>query len=217
VQVGLLPVKHLGRAKQRLAGHFDARTRIEVARAMLSDALELCRATPFLAWWVVSDDAEVAERARRMGLRTLGDAPDGLNASLAGAMATASAEGAASVTVLPADVPLARPEDVRDLVDTGATSDIVVVPARRGGTNGLHLAPPTVLAPSYGPGSLAAHLEAAAHARLRCSILDRPGLSLDVDTIADVNDLLETEREHRSHTVKLLEALRAASPGATLF
>jgi 2-phospho-L-lactate guanylyltransferase len=90
------------------------------------------------------------------------------------------------VTVLPVDIPLATAEDVRDLVDTGATSDVVLAPARvDGGTNALYLSPPDAIPPRFGPASLRVHIGDAEAARLRCSILDLSRLALDLDTVED--------------------------------
>jgi 2-phospho-L-lactate guanylyltransferase len=208
MDAGLLPVKRLDRAKQRLAPAFGTDERLQITTALLEDALALCRGTPFLSWWVVSDDPAVLERARGLGLGAVSDDGSGLNAALAAGIAAATAAGATSITVVPADVPLAHPEDIRDVVDTGATSDVVLAPALRdGGTNALHLRPPDALEPSFGPASLPRHLEEAQEKGLRCSILHRPRLALDLDTPEDAEELLD-QAESNSRTAALLAHLR---------
>ncbi len=118
--------------------------------------------------------------------------------------------GADSVTVIPVDVPLAYRDDLRDLSDTGATSDIVVVPSEGdGGTNGLYLAPPDLIDPRFGPGSLKAHVDSAAERGLRCSILNLPRMALDIDTLEDVDAYLSRPAHGHSRTRKTLEKLRA--------
>jgi 2-phospho-L-lactate guanylyltransferase len=218
MHAGLLPVKRTQHAKQRLAPGFSEQERTEIARALLSDALGLCRSASLVRWWVVSADDDVARQARDLGLGVIEDRVDDLNGALAHAIGVARAAGADSVTVLPADIPLARVEDVQDLLDTGATSDVVVVPARRGGgTNALHLAPPEILSPRFGPGSLSAHVEAAGRSGLRCSILELPRVALDIDTLEDVDDLLAAPRSRGGQTAAVLARLRAghAAGGAT--
>ena len=127
MDAALLPVKHLGRAKRRLAPELDAGQRREVAGALLEDALDLCGAAGFLEWLVVSDDPQVLSVASARGLETLEDPGAGLNPALELGIEHLGAGGARSLTVLPVDVPLATAEDLRDILDTGATS--VALPA----------------------------------------------------------------------------------------
>ncbi len=208
MRAGLVPVKRLDAAKGRLAPHFDAEQRVEIARALLEDAFELCASAGFLSWWVVSDDPDVLEAAARRRLSVVADAGAGLNAALGLAAATVGGAGARSVTVLPVDVPLATRADLEDVVDTGADSDLVVVPSRGdGGTNTLHLSPPDLLEPRFGPGSFAAHVDVARRRSLRCSILIRPRLALDIDTLADVDAFLA--RRPSGRAAQVLSRLRA--------
>jgi 2-phospho-L-lactate/phosphoenolpyruvate guanylyltransferase len=202
MDAGILPVKRLDRAKSRLEEAFGPAGRISIARALVEDALELCRRVEVLRWWVVSDDDEVLDRAARYGFGAVRDRGAGLNQALELAIAEVVAAGAGSATIVPADVPLTAPEDLIDLVDTGATSDVVVVPSRPGdGTNGLHLRPPGVVAPEFGPGSLLAHAEAARVRGLRCSILPLDRMRLDIDTPADVEVLLDSSSDSRAARV----------------
>ena len=206
MDAGLLPVKRLDRAKGRLSGWLDPDERAALALALFEDALDLCSSTPWLRWWVVSDDGEVLTIAADRGLGTIEDGGTGLNDALKMAIAEVVNHGADSVTVIPSDVPLAYEEDVRDLVDTGATSDVVVVPSDDdGGTNGLYLAPPDLLEPRFGSASLKAHVEAAADRHLRCSILALPRLALDIDTIKDVEAFLERPAYGPSRTRDFLK------------
>jgi 2-phospho-L-lactate guanylyltransferase len=211
MDAGLLPVKRLDRAKGRLSGWMDPDERAALALALFEDALDLCSSTPWLHWWVVSDDEDVRKAAATRGFETVEDEGTGLNDALRVAIADIVGHGAESVTVIPSDVPLAYQEDIRDLVDTGATSDIVVVPSDDdGGTNGLFLSPPDLLDPRFGSASLKAHVDAAAERRLRCSILALPRLALDIDTIEDVDAFLERPAYGTSRARELLTRLRPA-------
>jgi 2-phospho-L-lactate guanylyltransferase len=205
-----LPVKHLDAAKGRLAGHLGPERRVELARALLQDSLELCAATPFLEWWVVSDDARVLEAAAGRGLAVVEDRGRGLNPALQAAVKEAVSAAADSVTIVPSDLPLATAEDLADIVDTGATSDVVAVPAgERGGTNALYLSPPELLPPRFGEASFAAHMVQAEALGLRCSILPLERMALDIDTIEDVDELLRRGGRPGSRTFALLARIRS--------
>lgn len=208
MDAGILPVKRLNQAKRRLSSHLDEQGRERLARALLGDALALCGSVEFLEWFVVSDDDEVLARAASNGFRTVRDRGEGLNSAVGVAAESALAAGADSITVIPCDVPLAFKGDLMDVLDTGATSDVVVIPSERdGGTNGLYLSPPDLLTPRFGGGSLRRHIEVAEQSSLRCALLSLPRLALDIDTIQDVRDFLAKPVHAPSRTRDVLEEL----------
>ena len=207
MNVGIVPVKALDRAKTRLEASLGAEGRRALAGALLDDALSLCAATP-LRWLFVSDDPGVLELAAAQGHDTLRDAGEGLNEALAQALSVAHEMGASSVTVVPSDVPLAARDDVLDIIDTGETSQVVLVPAHDGGTNGLFLRPPGVLSPRFGAASLAAHAAAAEELGLRCTVLPLDRMGLDIDSDGDIDALLAADPSGRTHAGTVLSRFR---------
>jgi 2-phospho-L-lactate/phosphoenolpyruvate guanylyltransferase len=210
MNVGIVPVKRLDRAKTRLEALLGAEGRVDLARALFEDALALADGTP-LRWLFVSDDPDVLQRAADQGHETVRDRGEGLNEALVVAIAAAVELQAEGVVVVPSDVPLTRREDVLDIVDTGTTSDVVLVPARDGGTNGMYLGPPDALAPSFGEASVSVHAAAAEAAGLRCSLLPLERLALDIDSEKDVDALLAHPDALASHGGRVLQRLRARS------
>jgi 2-phospho-L-lactate guanylyltransferase len=208
MDAGLLPVKHLARAKGRLGPALTDHDRYVIARGLFDDALELCRRVERVQWWVVSDDAGVRDAARAAGLGILEDPGGGLNTAVRLALDSPTVAQADSVVVVPADVPLATEAEMDDLLDTAATSDVVIVPsARDGGTNGLYMTPPGIIRPSFGPASLAAHMKSAEEAELRCSILELPGLGLDIDRVEDIETFLQDPAAPATATGRALAGL----------
>jgi 2-phospho-L-lactate guanylyltransferase len=209
MDAGILAVKRLDRAKSRLGPHFAKGDRAAIAEALWRDALALVTAADSVRWLVVTDDDRVAADARTAGLGVLRDPGAGLNLALEYALE--AIDEAQPVTVMPSDIPLATTQDLNDLLDTGATSDVVVVPSNGdGGTNALYLGRADLLAPRFGPGSLEAHVAAADERGLRCSILVRERIALDIDTIEDVDELLGAA-DTRTHTSVVLERIRRAA------
>jgi 2-phospho-L-lactate guanylyltransferase len=204
MDAGLVPVKALSRAKERLSSRYDEAQRTTIARALLRDVMALTDSFPELEWWFVTDDDEVASEAKDHG-RVVRQESGGLNDGLNQAIEEIVAAGAGSLTVIPADAPLTWKGDLQDLLDTGATSDVVLVPSRRdGGTNGLYLSPPDLISPRFGPGSLAAHLAEAEAAGLRCALLALPRLGLDLDDETDIDHFLEQPHADKTNTGKAL-------------
>lgn len=210
MDAGLLAVKRLDTAKSRLASRFSDQDRLSIATALFEDALDLCRRTTHLRWWVVSDDQDVVDRAGAQGFEAMKDDGSGLNDAITTAARALTELGATSLTVLPCDIPLATPEDLLDVTDTGELSDIVVVPSEGdGGTNALYLRPPEVIAPLFGPGSLSRHVRAADRAGLRCSVLPLERLELDIDTPDDIDRFLRADPLSTLKTAELLRKLTA--------
>ena len=189
---GILPIKSPAAAKRRLARDLDPEIHSAVVEALYEDALDLCLASSGVVWLVVSDDGTVLRAASSRGLDTLRDTGNGLNPAIEEALSTVRARGSGAALVIPSDVPLARPNDIQDLLDTGATSDVVLVPSGAdGGTNALFMRPTDLLKPSFGPASMQAHLESAEATGSRCSVLPLARLALDIDTIEDARRLVE--------------------------
>ncbi len=100
-----------------------------------------------------------------------------------------------------------RPAELAGLL-TGP-SPVVIVPDRHGtGTNALVLSPPDAIAPSFGPGSFARHVAAAEQAGVPHSVEDVPGLALDVDTPADLAELIAELELRRGQAPSTRGALR---------
>ncbi len=209
----VVPVKDLERAKRRLAGALGPAARRGLSLAMLADVLDALDATAGLdGAAVVSRDADVTELARRRGLRVIPETGAGLNAAVAQAANVLSAEGCARLLVMPADLPLAGPEEIAQILAAlpGAPG-LTLVPDRHGvGTNALACAPPDAVAPSFGAGSFARHLEAARNAGIPATVLRLPGLGLDIDTPEDLRALTETPGATWTHAA--LRAARSAAP-----
>lgn len=210
MDAGLVPIKSLSRAKERLSPRYDQVQRTRIARALLHDVLALTDSFPELEWWFVTDDDDVVGATEGHG-RVVRQESGGLNEGLKLAIEQIAAAGAQSVMVIPADAPLAWKGDLQDLLDTGATSDVVLVPARRdGGTNGLFISPPDLIIPRFGPGSLSAHLSQAEAAGLRCSLLELPRLGLDIDDESDIDDFLDQPRADQTNLGRVLVELAEA-------
>lgn len=205
---GIVPLRSPHHAKKRLAGRFSEIERRALAEAMCDDALRLALATDRLRWWVVSDSEDLRARARALGLDSVADEGTDLNAALAAAIAEVSSAGAEGVVIVPGDLPLVTSEDLSDLLDTAATSDVVVVPSGEdGGTNGLALTPPDLMPPHFGPASLQAHVADAEDRGLRCTVLALDRMALDLDTPEDAERIVGEGEGHSGATVTLLREL----------
>jgi 2-phospho-L-lactate guanylyltransferase len=209
--LAILPVKSFGAAKQRLAPALGPGSRRALAHAMFADVLSsLGRVEGLDAVAVVTADpvADAAARGKRVPvLRDTAQA--GQSAAAEIGIAHALAEGFERVLLVPGDTPLLDPREVDALL--AAQRAVSIVPDRHGtGTNALVLSPPDAIAPSFGPGSLKRHAEAASAAGVSSPVAEIPTLMLDVDTDTDLSalmDALALGREHAPATRRVLRQL----------
>jgi len=207
--LAILPVKSFGAAKQRLAPALGSGSRQALAQAMFADVLaSLRRVEGLAAVAVVTADpvADATARGRRV-LLLRDTAQAGQSAAASIGIAYALAEEFERVLLVPGDTPLLDPREVTSLLE--APYAVSIVPDRHGtGTNALVLRPPDAIAPSFGPGSLKRHVEAAAEAGLSSAVEETPTLMLDVDTGADLSALIDALAERRGQAPSTRGALR---------
>jgi 2-phospho-L-lactate/phosphoenolpyruvate guanylyltransferase len=197
--VVLVPVKSLDLGKSRLLGITDTERRM-LAAAFALDTISAARSTPGVSGVaVVTDDAEMAERARLAGCSALPDAGD-LNGSLrAAAAGVAVQRPRVLVVALCADLPALTGEELRLALDEVDGVVPWFVRDHRGTGTTMYAAPPDRFDPRFGAVSRAAHLLAGAHEVMAAV----PGLRRDVDTIDDLEHLA-SEDALGAHTRRAL-------------
>ncbi len=217
---GILPVKSFSRAKQRLGASVADPLREELARAMVGDVLaSLGETGPISRTIVVTREESIAAAAREIGALTVADTAEASqSAAVALGVASALADGFERVLCVPGDCPALDPIELDGLLMRSgalATPTVVIVPDRHGtGTNGLLLAPPDAISPSFGPGSRERHTALAFAAGIEARIEQPPSLLLDIDTgddLAVLRDRLSGERIRASRTRAVL-GLPASPP-----
>jgi 2-phospho-L-lactate guanylyltransferase len=207
--LAILPIKSFAAAKQRLAESLGAGSRQALAQAMFADVLGSLRHAPGLdGIAVVTSDraAEAAARADRV--HVLADvAQAGQSEATLIGIRHALANGYDRVLLIAGDTPLVQPDDLAGLVAGG--DGVVIVPDRHGtGTNALVLAPPDAIEPSFGPDSFARHVAAAGAAGVPHRVEEVATLALDVDTPADLAELVAELELHRGKAPSTRGTLR---------
>lgn len=213
----IVPIKRFDRAKSRLSDSAAAPHRPAIAKAMLADVLlglRECRLVDRIV--VVSGEPEARKVAEDGGAEFIDD-PDDRGHSEAAMIGIADAieHGAECVVLAPGDTPLLEGTEVDRELGAQAPG-VAVVPDRHGtGTNGLILAPPDVIEPSFGPDSRARHLALAKEAGARCRIATIPSMALDLDTDDDLREMvtsLDFDRARAPATAKVLKTVLDESP-----
>ncbi|WP_166396296.1 coenzyme F420-0:L-glutamate ligase [Rubrobacter marinus] len=191
----VVPVKDLAGAKSRLGPVLDPRGRATLTLTMMRNVLSALREAEVERAYVVSPDPDVLDAARAAGATPLRQRSRGMNPALEEARERAVADGATSLLVFPADLPLLRAADVEAVVgagDGGRGRLAAVAPDAAGkGTNGLLLSPPDALPFLFGADSFAAHLGAAGERGVEARVVERPNVGFDLDTADDLRRLAE--------------------------
>ncbi len=197
---GVIPLNRLDRAKSRLAVALTSAERAALVLALAERTLRALRESGALERVVlVSPDPIALAWAEAHGAIALPQpsagrgAGGGLNAGLALARDWATEQGATGLLIALGDLPLLTADEVRRFVTMTRLYERVVAlaPDRAGEGTNLLLARPAALAPlAYGRGSFARHRRLAQ--RLGAATLEfrAPGVAFDVDTPADLAELI---------------------------
>jgi 2-phospho-L-lactate guanylyltransferase len=194
----IVPVKPLRRGKSRLSDVLTEDERADLNRRLLAHTLDTLKSIREIEHvLVISRDPAALALSREHGARTVQeDGAPHLNLALARATVVAQNYATRGVLIIPADLPLITPEDVRLMLERVKDPPVVVVAPdrRRQGTNALLVCPAGLIEYDFGPGSFQRHCERARAVGARLEILELPSLALDMDLPEDldlVGDTLE--------------------------
>jgi 2-phospho-L-lactate/phosphoenolpyruvate guanylyltransferase len=197
----VLPLRTVSGGKARLGEALDAEEREELVLGLLLHTLavlgawQVCRRIH-----IVSPDPVVGSATGQAGVEVSVHRQhgEGLNEGILLGVSAARVEGAASLLVLPGDLPLLSGEALDGLllaadaalVAASGGPLLAIAPSDAGGgTNALLIRPPDVIAPAFGPGSFEAHLRAAESAGVAVQVVSDPVLGFDLDTPDDLERL----------------------------
>ncbi|HYO88328.1 MAG TPA: 2-phospho-L-lactate guanylyltransferase [Candidatus Limnocylindrales bacterium] len=203
----IVPVKPFTRAKSRLAAVLSPLDRVELAEKLLRHIIATIQQVPEVTGvLVVSRDNKALAVAREAGAHTVQESgmPE-LNHALMRATQVVMAWRGGAVLILPADLPLVAPEDLRALVRMGDEDNSVVIAPDRAedGTNALLVRPAGMIPYAYGPGSFQRHLELAREAKAIVRVYRTDRIMLDIDVPADLDLYRKYENGHQPEILDL--------------
>ena len=192
----IVPVKPLRRGKSRLAKILTEDERTDLNKRLLAHTLETLSEIPEIEHvLVISRDQGALSLARDHGARTVQEngAPH-LNVALTRATIIAKEYATRGVLIVPADLPLVTPDDVRVMLDKVKDPPVVIVAPDRHkeGTNALLVCPAGLIEYNFGPGSFERHCNRARSAGARLEVVELDSLALDMDLPEDL-DLVSQE------------------------
>jgi len=198
----IVPVKPLKRGKSRLSDILSVNERTQLNKSMLENTLNTLKSIEEIdTVLVVSRDPAALAIARDFNARTvLEDGNPELNTALRRATLVAKAYYINEIIVLPADLPLIKPDNIREFLShISAPPEMIIAPdLRKDGTNALYLNPVDLINFHYGPGSYNLHLTAAKKEKAKIQIIENEEFGLDLDVPEDLKRFKEIEKTMKS-------------------
>lgn len=189
----VIPIKPLNRGKSRLAGLITPEERAYLNQELLLQTISCLRGIPnIVEIAVISHDPNALHLSREMGVRTIQEARNtNINKALRKASEAFHAFGAENLLILPADLPLVKPDDINGLLSCSqGEGEMIISPDRRmSGTNALFVNPIGILDYEFGLWSFKKHLEQAERKKIRIKIYNNERIAFDLDIPEDLEEL----------------------------
>ncbi len=205
--VALVPMKDMGKAKQRLSPILSDAERRDLVTAMLRDVLIALRTARNIERVVIvahdrgylEFEAEVIEEAVN----------NGYNEAIGFALTQPAFADADAILIVPGDVPAVTADEIDALSAPATAPTIRIAAARDGdGTNGLAIAPPDLMQTAFGIGSFERHKKAAETTGAGIEIIAGPGIAFDIDTPEDLIAFCAVDGTGETHTFLYLSGIR---------
>jgi 2-phospho-L-lactate guanylyltransferase len=186
--IAIIPVSRFTNAKTRLSPTLTPLERENLLKSMLKDVIGVLK-QKVSEVVVISSDEEVLRYVDDMGVVLLKEeGKTDLNGALIQAIKWCS-KLSDQVLIVPSDVPLMKVEHVDKIIKMGETADLVIAPAKGGGTNAL-LCPVADMEMKFGECSFFEHLRIASSQNWQYAIFDSFYMSLDVNTAEDLGEIM---------------------------
>ena len=217
----LVPIKNTALAKQRLASILDQPARTQLAQAMLADVLSTLhewKNRPNVG--IVTGDTYAMGLAAEYNFEVIADTENpGETGAIEMATRLCAERGEDSTLVIPGDIPLIAVWELEEIFKHAPAEGSLLVPAWDGrGTNAAYRRPADLFPLRFGNDSFKPHHAAAQATGKPCVVLSLPGIAVDVDNPADLQQLLslpgETQAQRLARSWNLPEHLLSTRPDA---
>ena len=186
--IAIIPVSRFAHAKTRLSPTLTPLERENLLKSMLIDVIGVLK-QKVSDVVVISSDEDVLEFVDNIGVVTLKEkGTTDLNGALMQAVKWCS-KLVDQVLIVPSDVPLMKVEHVDKIIKMGETADMVIAPAKGGGTNAL-LCLVNGIEMKFGECSFFKHLKEAESHKWPYAVFDSFYMSLDVNTAEDLGEIM---------------------------
>ena len=204
----VLPVKELDGAKQRLSPFLAPPLRRALMQVMIGEVLEALTAARGLAGVMLATlDPWAAAEAARRGARVVTEgARDGHTGSVTAAARILAREGQGGMLTMPGDIPAVTAAEIEAVLAAHAPAPaFTIAPAHDAlGSNAVLMSPPLAVPLRFGEDSYVPHLAAARAAGIAPTIVQLPGIGMDIDHPADLAAFARLPQARGTRTLAFL-------------
>lgn len=184
----IIPVSRFTHAKTRLSPTLTPLERENLLKSMLKDVTNALK-NQVECVVVISSDDDVLTYVKNLEVMPLKEeGSTDLNGALKQAIKWCSSS-AEQVLIVPSDVPLIKPEYVDEMLKMGEKNDMVIAPAKGGGTNAM-LCPVNGMDMLFGDCSFFEHIKMAESKNIVVDVYDSFYMALDVNTAEDLGEIM---------------------------
>jgi 2-phospho-L-lactate guanylyltransferase len=195
----IIPVKRLEFAKSRLSEILSKEQRVELSIYLLEDLLSVIKACNIFDIIIIGYDQSIESMASSFNIIFIHERGEGVNNAIR--LADKYMDRFEASIVIPIDLPLLEPIDLMIIKDISNSikNGIIITPSYRlDGTNLLLRKPPLVMETYYDMDSYLLHIQKAREKGLEVKILLNERIMHDLDSIEDINYLLNTKSNKKS-------------------
>ena len=158
---GLIPLKTLNFAKQRLAGSLAPEERAGLFISMVRDVVRALEAAGSISRTViVTADRDAYGSLASDHVELIDERPGGLSRAVEDAARYAGERGATGIVMLPGDLPLVTAEDIDVMAELVTRQPAIAISpdVEENGTNCIAVSPPDLMRYHFGGGQLSSPL-----------------------------------------------------------
>ena len=202
---GIVPVKDLSKAKDRLSSVLPQKHRTTLAYAMLEDVLIALKSSKLLdRIFIVTLDSHAIEIAKSMEIEIILETEqNGESSSVDFAAEKCKEMGADSILVIPGDAPLITSQDIDFILKEQAKLSppfVIMVPARDElGTNAILRNPPDIIPSRFGHDSYNNHKSEANIKNIPYKAFKNPRIALDIDQPEDLEEFVSQKSDTKTY------------------
>ena len=180
----LIPVKSLSTAKSRLNKSLSPDERKKLVIKMLDHVITVIQSCKGISQiTVVTPDEKIKKHVREKGVTVLSEERPGYNESLTQA---ALHEKGNAVLTIAADLPLLTANDINFLLQLAKSHEVVLAPAKDGGTNAVVMKFSLLIPYLFGEKSFENYKKIAKEKNFTIGVYQSETIAFDIDTEEDL-------------------------------
>ncbi len=198
----VIPIK-LRNPKTRLSRFFNEDIRRKLVLTMLEDVLSACKSVDDINVVIVGNEKPSIDH----DFYFIKDDLSGLTHAVSIGNKFAIKKGAEVTIFLPADIPLIKSDDIKEIIECSRESNVVLARSSKDGVSAVLRKPPDVFEIAFSNRSFIDIMRNLRKTGIKAKVVEKFSFWLDIDTIEDVKMFLKYGKGTRTYEL-LKESMR---------